>query len=122
MIRALLPQAPLGANLILDNQATVQLICDCYFKTEPDDLELARGSDTVVSTVNSGDVTAEVLNLATAGNARGVQCRLGEGPGPGHLPAHGGNRARQSYRGEQHGANDRKVICNYGFQNLLTKS
>ena len=36
MIRALLPQAPLGANLILGNSATVQLTCDCYSKTESD--------------------------------------------------------------------------------------
>ena len=36
MIRALLPQAPLGANLILGNSATVQLTCDCYSKSESD--------------------------------------------------------------------------------------
>ena len=36
MIRALLPQAPLRANLILGNSATVQLTCDCYSKTESD--------------------------------------------------------------------------------------
>ena len=36
MIRALLPQAPLGANLILGNSATVQLTCDCYSKAESD--------------------------------------------------------------------------------------
>ena len=34
MIRALLPQAPLGANLILGNSATVQLTCDCFSKSE----------------------------------------------------------------------------------------
>ena len=36
MIRALLPQAPLGANLTLGNSATVQLTCDCYSKSESD--------------------------------------------------------------------------------------
>ena len=36
MVRALLPQAPLGANLILGNSATVQLTCDCYSKSESD--------------------------------------------------------------------------------------
>ena len=33
---ALLPQAPLGANLILGNSATVQLTCGCYSKSESD--------------------------------------------------------------------------------------
>ena len=36
MIRALLPQAPFRANLILGNSATVQLTCDCYSKSESD--------------------------------------------------------------------------------------
>ena len=36
MVRALLPQAPLGANLILGNSATVQLTCDAYSKSESD--------------------------------------------------------------------------------------
>ena len=36
MIRALLPRAPLSANLILGNAATIELECDCYSKTESD--------------------------------------------------------------------------------------
>ncbi|CAE7439803.1 unnamed protein product, partial [Symbiodinium necroappetens] len=36
MVRALLPRAPLSANLILGNQGTVELECDCWSKGESD--------------------------------------------------------------------------------------
>ena len=79
----------------------------------------AQGDLQVVSTVNSGNVTAEVLNLA-AGNA---QLR-----GSGKLSASAGGA--QLYAQDQtiflrgpgrpivRGANDGEVIVNYGFQNL----
>ena len=86
----------------------------------------------MVSTVNSGDVTAEVLNLATAGNARLlVACNAGSGSASsaGGVQLYAQDQAiflRTAATGPTNlivesntgGANDGEVICNYGFQNL----
>ena len=94
----------------------------------------AQGDLQVVSTVNSGDVTAEVLNLATAGNARLlVACNAGSGElsasSAGGVQLYAQDQAiflRTAATGPANlivesntgGANDGEVICNYGFQNL----
>ena len=73
MIRALLPQAPLGANLILGNSATVQLTCDCYSKSESDS-RYATPADLDVISCTSLTATSFVntLNFAATGNVTGV--------------------------------------------------
>eukprot|EP00439_Symbiodinium_sp_Y106_P011184 s3413_g1.t1 len=73
MIRALLPQAPLGANLVLGNSATVQLTCDCYSKSESDS-RYATPADLDVISCTSLTATSFVntLNFAATGNVTGV--------------------------------------------------
>ena len=88
----------------------------------------AQGDLQVVSTVNSGDVTAEVLNLATAGNARLlVACNAGCGElsasSAGGVQLYAQDQAiflRTAATGPANlivesntgGANDGEVICN----------
>ena len=73
MIRALLPQAPLGANLVLGNSTTVQLTCDCYSKSESDS-RYATPADLDVISCTSLTATSFVntLNFAATGNVTGV--------------------------------------------------
>ena len=94
----------------------------------------AQGDLQVVSTANSADVTAEVLNLATAGNARLlVACNAGSGEltasSAGGVQLYAQDQAiflRTAATGPANlivesntgGANDGEVIVNYGFQNL----
>ena len=94
----------------------------------------AQGDLQVVATVNSGNVTAEAMNLAPVGNARlRVACGSGEGllttSSAGGVELFAPNQAiflRTSSAGQANlivesntgGANDGEVIVNYGFQNL----
>ena len=94
----------------------------------------AQGDLQVVSTINSGDITAEVLNLAATGNTRLlVACNAGSGElsasSAGGVQLYAQDQAiflRTAATGPANlivesntgGANDGEVICNYGFQNL----
>ena len=94
----------------------------------------AQGDLQVVSTVNSGDVMAEVLNLAAAGNARLlVACNAGSAEltasSAGGVQLYAQDQAifrRTAATGPANliveantgGANDGEVIVNFGFQNL----
>ena len=68
IIRSLLPQAPLGANLILGNQATVQLTCDAYSKSESDGRYLSNTDyaplDSRYFPVNGNTSGGQIIPLA----------------------------------------------------------
>ena len=79
MVRALLPQAPLGANLILHNSATVQLTCDCYSKSESDSRYALAGAPPsdplLVNDVRAN--TADYLTLR--GGSLGIEFEASNG-------------------------------------------
>ena len=87
MIRALLPQAPLGANLILGNSATVQLTCDCYSKAESDAkyalIGTAPADPLLVNNVRANGAD----NLTLRGGSLGIEFEASNGAAVADLSA-----------------------------------